>query len=213
MAQEKLLLLLMILVVAFAGSFLAAYGGDKLAEEEKWAKELSKQAMELNLQQLNNLLADKAIRGEAADKLRQLANNGTNDSNRSNSGVMVFVSSSMPVSLLRQYAREAEKFGAALIFKGLPSGSFKELAKLVMAVQEERSECPMQIDDEAFARYGVTRVPAIVRVREQYCELGQSCAAVFDKVVGSISIKAALAIMSQDSDYQGVRQPMVEQKQ
>ncbi|MFP3018270.1 MAG: type-F conjugative transfer system pilin assembly protein TrbC [Candidatus Tisiphia sp.] len=107
----------------------------------------------------------------------------------------MFISSGMPSNLLKTYHQQAVKYGGTLVFKGLPNGSFKELSKLVMSISENGEVGSMQIDDEAFDQFGINVVPAILLVKQEgYLDrcFGKSCKVTYDKITGSIGIKAAL---------------------
>lgn len=118
----------------------------------------------------------------------------------------IFVSSSMPKNLLKAYHAKAVKHGGTLVFKGLPGGSFRELTKLVLSIAEKGEIGSMQIDDEAFDRFAVKSVPSILLIKEQdylsRCVREQTCEVsdgidtndqvIYDKITGSIGVKAAL---------------------
>lgn len=110
---------------------------------------------------------------------------------QSKARLRVFVSSSMGRNLLRHYVKEAKKYGATLVFRGLPNGSWLELASLVTAItNSNESEIEMQIDDEIFERFNIKEVPAVV------LSLGSK----FDKVSGNIGIRAALELMKKEGE-------------
>ncbi len=107
----------------------------------------------------------------------------------------IFVSNSMPKSLLKSYALEAKKYNGVLIFKGLPDGSFKAMSELVQYIskdQDAEDNLAIQIDDEVFDKFGVTAVPTFVLSQERECMEGMSCQNLYDKIGGNIGIKAAL---------------------
>lgn len=113
----------------------------------------------------------------------------------------IFVSSSMPKNLLKAYHAKAIKYGGTLVFKGLPGGSFKELANLVLSIAGKGETGSMQIDDEAFDRFAVKSVPSILLIKEQdylsRCVGEQLCKitdnqVIYDKITGSIGVRAAL---------------------
>jgi len=116
----------------------------------------------------------------------------------------VFVSNSMPLNLLKVYYRQVVKYGGTLVFKGLPNGSFKELTKLVMAISESNEPGSMQIDDEAFEHFGIKTVPAILLIKEaDYFNEGfegNSYRVTYDKVIGSIGVRAALERFAENGD-------------
>lgn len=109
----------------------------------------------------------------------------------------IFVSTSMPKSLLKNYYEEAARYDGILVFKGLPNGSFKELSKLIVELvgmnpEEKKNQAGVIIDDEAFARFGIKNVPSFVLYKEEECFTETSCKINYDKIVGNIGIRAAL---------------------
>lgn len=115
------------------------------------------------------------------------------------SELYVFVSTSMPKPLLKAYAQEAKKYGGVLVFKGLPNGSFKELAVLVSeltidpAGTKDTNNSPgLQIDDEAFDRFEVSAVPTIILSTTSEYQPHQTTQVIYDKITGNVGIKYAL---------------------
>lgn len=115
------------------------------------------------------------------------------------SELYVFVSTSMPKPLLKAYASEAKKYGGVLVFKGLPNGSFKELAVLVAELNtgsigavNDTSLPGLQIDDEAFDRFEVSTVPTIILSTTSEYQPHQTTAIIYDKITGNVGIKYAL---------------------
>lgn len=117
----------------------------------------------------------------------------------------VFVSSSMPMASLKAFSKEARKYGATLVFKGLPNNSFQELIKLVTEINDGSNngiskEASTQLDDEAFALFNVTKVPTIVLAEEKSCKEFQLCVSNYDKVEGNVSIRTALEMFAYNGD-------------
>ena len=115
--------------------------------------------------------------------------------------LQIFVSKSMSLSLLKSYAREAEKYNAVLTFRGLPKGQmqFQKLAELVREINGEDGKCAMNIDDESFAIYGIDTVPAIVLSENLGASnLFENKAPAYDKVVGSVKLKYALELFAKE---------------
>ena len=115
------------------------------------------------------------------------------------SELYVFVSTSMPKPLLKAYAQEAKKYGGVLVFKGLPNGSFKELAVLVGELNtgsidavSDTSLPGMQIDDEAFDRFEVSAVPTIILSTTSEYQPHKTTQVIYDKITGNVGIKYAL---------------------
>jgi len=100
--------------------------------------------------------------------------------------VVLFVSSSMPVSTLRAYAAQLEKVGGVLAFRGMPGGLSKVAPMARLSAQVLRIDpgcegpaCAMRdvqviVDPIAFRAHGVTRVPALAMIpgdpARAYCE-------------------------------------------
>lgn len=111
--------------------------------------------------------------------------------------LFVFISSSMPRQSLQNYLIEAKKYEAVLIIRGLINGSFVATQKFI---QTFGNDAFFQVNDEAFQRFGITQVPAIVLVRDQDCPPGEKCNLIFDKIYGNISIKHALNLFDEQGD-------------
>jgi conjugal transfer pilus assembly protein TrbC len=92
--------------------------------------------------------------------------------------LLIFVSFSLPMASLKSYAQEAQKVGAALVFRGLLENSF---IKTAQKIKELGSAC--LIDPTLFERYRIQAVPTFV-LRD-----GKKS---FDTLKGHISLKAAL---------------------
>ena len=123
--------------------------------------------------------------------------------------MLIFVSSSMPLSLLKAYAKEAKDYNGTLVFKGLPHGSFKELSKLISEIYEDYDQAQSShagsiIDDEAFAKFEVTSVPTIILAEEKECFREVGCKVTYDKLVGNIGIKAALEKFKDEGEIREV---------
>ena len=119
----------------------------------------------------------------------------------------IFVSSSMGKSLLKAYAEQARNWGASLIFRGLPEGSWRKLSDLVYEIEGEVGEgsrgVSFQINDVEFEEYGISEVPSFVLVRRNLFEdisgeIGNR--GVFDKVRGNIGVRRALEEISFKGD-------------
>ena len=111
------------------------------------------------------------------------------------SELYVFVSTSMPKSLLKAYAQEAKKYDGVLVFKGLPGGSFKELVTLINELNADNNDIDpsgFQIDDEAFDHFEINAVPTIVLSRTSEYHPHQNSTLVYDKITGNVGIKYAL---------------------
>jgi len=92
-----------------------------------------------------------------------------------NSRVYVFVSSSMPLTTLRQYAHSLARLGrGVLVLRGFVGGAkeVKPTIRLIADILKKDSDChgpqcprlpvEVQIDPLRFIRYGIHQVPALV---------------------------------------------------
>ena len=109
--------------------------------------------------------------------------------------LLIFVSSSMPLVSLRKYAAEAEKYSGQLIIKGLVESSFIKTKNFIQSIS---STVELQINDGEFERFGVTSVPTIVLVKDQEDLMQNSL--IFDKIVGNISLQAALELFKKQGE-------------
>ena len=111
----------------------------------------------------------------------------------------------MPKPLLKNYLREANKYGGVLVFKGLPQGSFKELTKLVIDLTGKSGDlreiaADIQIDDEAYEKFKVVSVPAIVLSADSEYHPNQTAIFKFDKMVGNVGVKYSLEEFSRSGE-------------
>ena len=98
-------------------------------------------------------------------------------------GFYIFVSLSMPKSLLEEYEKQAKQIGAKLVIRGFKNNSFKETIKAT-------KEIAMQVDPVAFKKFNINSVPSFVLSANE----------VQDKLVGNVSIKYALEQFKSQGD-------------
>ena len=166
--------------------------------------------------------AKKVIWQESQDIIRKFLSNSTatssNDTNldelssmEAKPRLLIFVSTSMSETLLKNYYKEASKLRGILVFKGLPLGSFKELVGLITRLNDgqEKYVTGSVIDDEAFSKFGVISVPTVVLVEEQVCFEEVSCKIEYDKIAGNICIRAALEQFAKNGDMRIVASDML----
>ena len=113
--------------------------------------------------------------------------------------VIVFVSSSMPKNLLEQYSIQAKKYDALIVMRGLKNNSFQDSMEFIL---DTNKDLQIQINEEFFENFAVTIVPSIVLVTTKG----------FDKVVGSLSIQAALELMAKQGELSIEAQKILEEK-
>ncbi len=109
-------------------------------------------------------------------------------------GVMVFASFSMPKESLKRLIGQANKVGAAVVMRGFRNGSIKDTALAVNELGEANGN--LQVNPNAFVKYKVDAVPAVVLMRAESAELvdGDGCALPehYAKVTGDVSLGYAL---------------------
>ncbi|NNA16323.1 type-F conjugative transfer system pilin assembly protein TrbC [Pseudomonas lundensis] len=110
--------------------------------------------------------------------------------------LLVFISLSMPRPSLQRLFAQAERARAVLVLRGLVNGSWRDTGAALQPLVE-RYRVALQIDPQAFDRYGIEAVPSVVlRKRQAACD-GGTCpeAAAFVRVSGDVSLDYALAAL------------------
>ncbi len=115
------------------------------------------------------------------------------------SGPIVFVSLSMPMGSLVRLAGDAQRVGGVLVMRGTVNGSLKQTVEAVQRLSEQGVE--VQIDPQAFARYQVEVVPAMVvdLSGPQGCEAAKACANRSALIEGDVSLAYSLAHIARTS--------------
>ena len=126
--------------------------------------------------------------------------------------LQIFVSSSMPKSLLRDYAKEASIYGGVLVFRGLPKGSMIKLTELVRDISDEDYPAAMQIDDESFTIYGVDSVPAIILSQNEGFGQIERQIPKHDKIYGNVPIRYALESFAKSGNLADRANEILEQE-
>ena len=184
MAKIQLLRsLISVLFIVFGLSSSVAYADNSLEvtkEDREWALRLGETHRKEFLSRMS------------ARAKEYFGEDGGMDMLKPRPALQIFVSSSMPKSLLRDYAKEASIYGGVLVFRGLPKGSMIKLTELVRDISDEDYPAAMQIDDESFTIYGVDSVPAIIL--SQNSGFGQIDKQIqeHDKIYGNVPIRYAL---------------------
>lgn len=175
------------------------------AKDAKWAAELSNSSTQMLWQHFKEQMAEQEQQ-EQLD-IRFGKENKDLDVTGLESRLYVFVSTSMPHSLLKSYYDEANKYSGILVFKGLPNGSFKELLQLISELMVDNDEnkeqlASIQIDDEAYEKFSVSSVPTIVLSKENQYHPLQEDKIEFDKITGNVGIGYSLEEFYQKGDLQ-----------
>jgi type-F conjugative transfer system pilin assembly protein TrbC len=160
-----------------------------------FAKDLTKRSRQMTLLEIKQKWLElENMLGNNNNLGKDLSNQDITDFNDPSFGtsLRIFVSSSMSRNLLKSYAKTARNYGGVLVFNGLPEGSWHKLSELVSEISGNDNEgIAMQIDDEAFAEFSITKVPSIVLSKEEDI-FSENPKVTFDKITGSIGIRRAL---------------------
>lgn len=184
MEEEKLLRILILII--FSGMF----SSKAFAQETdlEWAQGVAERDRQKVMDNFKAIIHQPGFDSKLRDEVM-----------KPRPALQIFVSSSMPKQLLKNYVLEAKNYGGVLVFIGLPGGSIHKLTDLIMEISSEDSSA-MQIDDEAFAAFGIISVPTIVLSKSAPIFQGETLAQNNDKVTGSITIKAALELFAKNGD-------------
>ncbi len=135
--------------------------------------------------------------------LQNGAQAGAMRSGKAGPKVLIFVSFAMPEATLQRLVDQAARAGATLVLRGLVSGSIRETATRMQALIGSR-RVAVQIDPEAFERYGITRTPSFVlaadTARAEVCAT-RACGSSqqFVKVAGDVTLDYAMRYLNQGS--------------
>ena len=154
--------------------------------------DITNEARSAALKHLENILKEAKINNYLKDEI------DTNFEKRD--GLYIFVSTSMPRTLLEDYYKQACIHKATLVFNGLPDGSFMKLQELILDLHNSAEEIIKKygfeagsiIDDESFKKFEVRMVPTFVLVKEEDCLSSNGCKVTFDKLEGNVRLKIAL---------------------
>lgn len=111
-------------------------------------------------------------------------------------GLVIFISLTMPRPTLERLLDQATQAGASVVLRGFADGSLRQTMAQLQTLIAERT-IAVQIDPPAFDRFGITRVPSFVLVRNgarpQPCAAG-TCAPPGDylRIAGDVSLEYAL---------------------
>lgn len=122
-------------------------------------------------------------------------------------GAIVFVSFSMPDSLLVSISEQADAYNIPVVLNGLVENDFKKTLNKLVALKKYAKERHQEfhgvsIDPVWFEQFGINAVPAlVVTKRPAHCAFQKQCAdQPFDVVYGNASIKDGLNIIADQGE-------------
>lgn len=115
------------------------------------------------------------------------------------SQVLVFLSFSMPEKSLQAWLLQCKQSGATPVIRGLIHNSFKDTMSIIQTLSK-KTGIGMQLDPILFKTFDITRVPAVVYVKDTPdCPANMDCKPVsYDSLYGDVSLDYALEKMRGD---------------
>lgn len=120
------------------------------------------------------------------------------DSNKSR--LLVFISSSMPENMLKQYALDARRFGGVLVLRGFIEGDLTKTISFIKSLNKGGVEAI--ISPHGFRQMDVRHVPTIAVISASTeCYLSDcERTPLYDKISGSVTLKYALEEISNSGE-------------
>jgi conjugal transfer pilus assembly protein TrbC len=115
--------------------------------------------------------------------------------------LLVFVSHSMPPESLLRLAHQAKRADGVLVFRGLAGATLREMIERVEPLA--RTGAAIQIDPEAFGRFGVKAVPTFVLAEGSRSCADRSCDANARRIAGDVTLDFALERLARADDPLG----------
>lgn len=111
--------------------------------------------------------------------------------------LMIFVSMSMPVQMLEQYAAQAKRFNAVLMMRGFVGDKLSETRATLQRLN--KSGAQWEISPEPFVQFKIDKVPAIVMATadsESVLEDGCARPETYTAIFGDLPVHDALDKMA-----------------
>ena len=115
--------------------------------------------------------------------------------------LMIFISSSMPNTILKQYALASNRANGVLVLRGLVNNSFKQTVHFIKTLNDQGTKAI--IDPNAFSLFDVKQVPQIVVIVDNNnCKWGRcDHTPLFDKISGNITLEYGLEEISKRGEF------------
>jgi|GEM_PF-2366734 len=179
-----------------------------------------------NIDNLNDLLHNAGPRqpvdvNDLAQQGKQLLNPyAGSDEDRYATRVLVFVSSSLPDTVIQNYLRQTQKVGGAVVFRGLVNNTMQDmrdyLARQIAALNEPSGNGPaiepsILIDPTLFRRFNIDQAPITIATQADIkpCITDRSengCPTPpYYAVRGDVSLAWALGLIARQSDSDAIK--------
>ncbi len=152
--------------------FLLLFAGESLAED---FQQPSEEGIAFAKEMIEQMEAEKfqKMTKDLEFLVKQLSEEGKNCKHCSSAienieiknpkdGILVFVSFSMPKASLIKLNKQAQKYNATLIMRGIYKNSFSEMRKKILEISPDGLS--INIDPKAFEQYNIKQVPTFVLV-------------------------------------------------
>ncbi|HBB9944288.1 type-F conjugative transfer system pilin assembly protein TrbC [Vibrio parahaemolyticus] len=142
----------------------------------------------------------------------------TENPNAAPTGVMVFVSLTMPKSSLKALLKQSEIWQVPLVIRGVLPDGFTATANTIQSLLQTNEKKPINsgfaISPEWFQTFNIQEVPTFVAVKPGRCLPKQPCSeSDYDIVKGNVSLPDALEHLAKGDNPDVVRQVLQRRKQ
>ncbi|ASI21519.1 TPA: type-F conjugative transfer system pilin assembly protein TrbC [Aeromonas salmonicida] len=103
---------------------------------------------------------------------------------------LYFVSFSIPQTGLKRLILDADRFGIPATLRGMINNDMRQTANAVLQLVNEDQRGGVQIDPQAFRRYGINAVPALV----------VTCGETYDHIAGNLALQQALTKVAESGE-------------
>lgn len=103
---------------------------------------------------------------------------------------LYFVSFSIPQTGLKRLILDADRFGIPATLRGMVNNDMRQTANAVLQLVNEEQRGGVQIDPQAFRRYGINAVPALV----------VTCGETYDRIAGNLALQQALTKVAESGE-------------
>lgn len=171
-----------------------------------------------NMQTQKSLYIKDALQAkyQVQNVVRKLQQQAALDMNKNNETkeypqVLIFISFSMPDSVIKSYLRDAKEINAAIVIRGLINNSFKETAAKLQSLLHDSQGDGVQLNPLWFNTFNVNSVPSIVCIKDNVdCLQSNICNEnEFDVVRGDVSLRYALETINNRGEVKANLTPMI----
>lgn len=155
---------------------------EEVSKLESRHRQIISQAEQALNNHANNIDAERgSILSEVIENIKNLE---SEEKKLKNKGILIFVSFSMPKSLLWIYQEQAQLYGARIVIRGLVENDFK---KTVQAMDlGDGKIMTLDVNPMLFKDYGIAKVPSVVIAGDEESRNLE------DQFTGTISLTYAL---------------------